>query len=266
MLFHPILVAMRCPTCSALNPDDAQWCGQCMKRFTSAAPPPPPPPLMHPNPSAGSGNPRDAGGAGIGVAPRPGLEAGAGAAVVAAAAGVGTVVGPGGPPRSAVGLERGAFKVTEAGVLWRCTSCDSENPLDAGTCGVCGQALAATLRPPAPERPARDPGTTTMISLFFPGAGHGYLGMWGQAVARAAISVWVVLTALIGAIQGATLLAVVFGVAATGLWLLAAHDSYREALGEPNAVILKGKLFLYLVLGLLVLLFILLFTAALSTR
>jgi hypothetical protein len=105
-----------------------------------------------------------------------------------------------------------------------------------------------------------------MISLFFPGAGHGYLGLWGQAIARGVISVWVVLTALIGAVQGAAMVAVVFGVAAIGLWLLAAHDSYREALNEPNAVILKGKLFLYLVLGLLVLLFILLFSTALSAR
>lgn len=174
------------------------------------------------------------------------------------------------PPAAAVGTERGAFKVTERGIVWRCVRCDSENPLDASICAICGAPMADTLRPPEPELPPRDPNTVAMVSLFFPGAGHAYIGMWGQAVARASISLWVIFTALMGAVQkdiaGGTLLAVVFGLVAFALWIIAAHDSYREARREKRQVILQGRRFLFTVMGLLGLLFLLLVTTALSAR
>lgn len=107
---------------------------------------------------------------------------------------------------------------------------------------------------------------TALVSLFMPGAGHAYLGMWGQAIARGAISIWVVFTALIGAIQGSVMLGVVFGTAAVALWAVAAHDAYREASGAPSAVLLKGRIFLYVVLGLLLLLMVMLFLGAMQAR
>jgi hypothetical protein len=75
----------------------------------------------------------------------------------------------------------------------------------------------------------RDPGTVTLMSLFFPGAGHAYLGLWPQAIARG----------VIGALVG---------------WALSAHDAYREATGRRYAVILKDRGFLFVVLGILLLL------------
>ncbi|HEX2059046.1 MAG TPA: hypothetical protein VHI71_11850 [Actinomycetota bacterium] len=221
---------LRCPSCGAKNPPDAEWCGQCLKRFE--APPPPPP------------------------APEPAADA--------APAG-----GDQPAPQIKPGVERGRFRSTEEGILWRCSSCDNENRLEEQACTVCGTPFAESVRPPGPERPQRDPGTTALVSLFFPGAGHAYLGLWAQAFARGVISVWVVLMAVFFAIGGegrSTPIAALFGAAAFGLWFAAAHDAFREANGETRQVLLQGRRFTYLVLGLLMLLLASLFLTAFSNR
>jgi ribosomal protein L40E len=150
--------------------------------------------------------------------------------------------------------------VGEGGVTWRCALCETENPIEASQCRACGASFADTVRPPAPERVRRDPNTAAMVSLFFPGAGHAYIGLWGQAVARAVTTVWVVVVVLVAALQGglagAGTIPILFSLVAFGLWIVAAHDAYREARVEPHLVILKPRYFLYLVMGLLLLLFI----------
>lgn len=166
-------------------------------------------------------------------------------------------------PSHVVGIKRGAFSVTESGITWSCKACDSENPMDVAACVVCGSKLADTLRPPEPQRPPRDPNMTALVSLGFPGAGHAYLGLWPQAIARGVLQLWVVAAALIGAISGSTLLGVLFGIASFALWLVSAHDAYREASGQPGLVLLKGRVFLWLVLGLLSILMITVVTTAL---
>ena len=223
---------VRCPSCGAKNPPDAEWCGQCLKRFEA---PPPPPPLAETAPPG---------------APPPPASAEE-------------------RPQVKPGVERAGFRSTEDGILWRCSSCDTENALEEQACTVCGTRFAESIRPPAPERPVRDPGTTALISLFFPGAGHAYLGMWAQAVARAVVSIWVVLMALFFAIGGegkSTPVAILYGAASFGLWFVAAHDAFREANGEPNQVVLQGRRFTYLVLGLLMMLLASLFLTAFSNR
>ena len=169
-------------------------------------------------------------------------------------------IAPGGSGAAAGGGTSGAFTITETGISWMCSRCETVNPLDASVCSVCGTTFADVVRPPD-DRPERDPNTVAMYSLFFPGAGHWYLGLTGQAVARGVLSVWVVLVALLAAVAGSVLMGVVFGLAALGLWIAAAHDAYREARHEPAAVILKGRTFLYLVLGLLLLMVVLLVAA-----
>lgn len=154
--------------------------------------------------------------------------------------------------------------MTERGVVWTCPRCETQNPLDVQACTVCGTTFAEAVKGPEPERPQRDPGTAALVSLFLPGAGHGYLGLWPQAVARAVISAWVVLTALLGAIQGTIPITLVFGLAAVALWVLAAHDAYREAQGDPASAILKGRLFMYVVMGLLGMLFVMLVATAMQ--
>lgn len=236
----------RCPHCGGLNPVAADWCGQCLERFTPlpvAEPEPEPVPV---------------------VAPEGAVELGGDASPAPA------------PPRTsagisaaAVGTTHGVFTVREHGVVWTCSRCDNENPLDAQVCEVCGTRMSDVVEPP-PERPQRDPGTAAMVSLFFPGAGHGYLGLWGQAVARGVLHLWVLMVVLVSLVQrgegGSTLIGIVFALVATALWAASAHDAYREARNEPNQALIKGKVFLYLVLGLLMLLMVMLTASGLSAR
>jgi len=130
-------------------------------------------------------------------------------------------------------------------------------------CEVCGSRFADVIRPEE-QGPQRDPNTVALYSLFFPGAGHWYIGQKGQAIARGVLSVWVVLVALLAAIGGSNLMAIVFGIVATVLWFAGAHDAYREARKESGMVLLKGRAFLYLVLGLLLLMVVLLVSAGLQ--
>ncbi len=229
----------RCPNCGGLNPLSAEWCGQCLERFAPKVGSAPAPPA--PTPSELAAAPAPPGGA----TPTPPLRT------------------------PAVGVSHGAFTVREHGVVWTCSRCETENALDSQTCSVCGTTFAEVVRPKV-ERPQRDPGMAAMVSLFLPGAGHAYLGLWGQAVARAVITLWIFFVVLISLLQrgqaGSARVAVVFGIAATALWVVAAHDAYREAREEQGLVLLKGKVFLYTVLGLLVLLVVLLMSSGLSAR
>ncbi len=173
------------------------------------------------------------------------------------------------PGTSEGGVRRGAFIVGRDGISWTCRRCEVVNPFDARLCSVCGATFAEVLREPPRERPERDPGTAALVSLFFPGAGHGYLGLWGQAAARGILSGWVVLVTLFAAAQrvsGSSIIAISYGLAAFALWGVASHDAYREARGEPQAVILKNKHFLHVVLGLLGMLMVIVFAAALGAR
>jgi hypothetical protein len=127
---------------------------------------------------------------------------------------------------------------------------------------VCGARFADIVQPPE-ERPVRDPNTVALYSLFFPGVGHWYLGLKSQAIARAIVSSWVFGIAILAAVAGSTALAVAFLAAAFGLWAVTAHDAYREARGETGQVILQRRVFIYLVLGLLLLMGIQLVSASL---
>ena len=252
---------MRCPNCGALNRADAQWCNQCLERFVKPEPEPAPPargpapplevvedPLGTPI-DVGLPSDRDAGTARGG----PAAESASPTSTIT-------------PPPHAVGTERGAFRVKEDGVVWVCSRCEAENALEVEACRVCGSTFAETVRPKV-ERPERDPGTAALLSLFLPGAGHAYVGLWGQGIARAVVSVWVIVVLLVAFLQrgdpGTSLIAIVFGLVAFALWGVAAHDAYREARREETLVLLKGRAFLYVVLGLLVLMLILLTAAGL---
>jgi ribosomal protein L40E len=255
---------MRCPNCGALNRADGQWCNQCLERFVE----PEPEPAVRRSGQAPLevvedplGTPIDIGlPSDLDDAARPREEA-----ATQAATPTSTIT----PPPAAVGTERGAFRVKEDGVVWVCSRCESENPLEVQACAVCGTTFAETVRPKA-ERPERDPGTAALLSLFIPGAGHAYVGLWGQGIARAVVSLWVIVVVLLSFLQrgneGASLIAAVFGLVAFALWAVAAHDAFREARREETLVLLKGRAFLYLVLGLLVLLLILLTASGLSAR
>lgn len=225
---------VRCPACGGLNAADAPWCGQCLKRFDAPAPPPPP------------------------VAPVPDAQV------------TGVPTPPASPPTGIKpGVEHGSFRSTTAGILWRCSACETENPLEETSCRVCGKAFAEAVKPPPKPRVERDPGTVAMVSLFFPGAGHAYLGMWPQAIARGVVSLWAGLMTLffaVGGNGGSLGVAALFGLVTFALWVVAAHDAFREASDEPRQVLLHGRRFTYLVLGLLMLLLASMFLSALTNR
>jgi ribosomal protein L40E len=249
-----VALTKRCPKCGASNPETAEWCSLCLERFEAPAPP------ELPEPSAGTQIEAP-------VAP-PGQatpDAGAPAAPEKLV-----------PPRSsgaaaaaAITGEPGAFEVTEEGIRWVCRVCGTPNGIEVQVCEVCGATFADHVRPKA-ERPTRDPSTAALVSLFFPGAGHAYVGLWGQAVARAVLSLWVLLVVIVGILDkdvpGSLVMATIFGIAALGLWMIAAHDAFREASNDTGRVLLRGKRFLYVVLGLMALLFVAMFIALLSAR
>lgn len=168
-----------------------------------------------------------------------------------------------GPAAPTVAQKRGVFTVDESGITWHCTICDHQNPLDAPVCAVCGALFADVVRPATP-RIERDPNTVAMYSLFFPGAGHWYLGLKAAAIARGVISTYAILVAVLGAIGGSSLMAGTFTTAAFALWIVAAHDAYREARREEAQVLLKPRTLVYVMLGLLVLSGVLVVSAGLS--
>jgi ribosomal protein L40E len=227
-----VALTKRCANCGASNTETAEWCSQCLERFDSAVP----------EPAVVGGPP----------AP-PGEAAPAGAE----------------KKRSSPPVDTGAFQVTEEGINWVCRTCGSANSIDVFTCSVCGTTFAEHVRPES-ERPQRDPATTAMISLFFPGAGHAYLGMWGQAVARGVLSLWVLLVAVVGLVDkdvpGSLVMASFFGFVALLLWIVAAHDAFREATNDTGRVLLRGRRFLYLVLALMALLFVAMLVALMTAR
>ena len=220
----PIIEELRCPACGGLNRAGAQWCGQCLERFAPPAP------------SEVDAPRSDWTGVGVTRGAEPGAPP------------------PPPVPGATVTASAGAFTVSSDGITWTCEQCDTVNSLDGEVCSVCGTSFAELLRPPEPDRPKRDPNTVALVSLFFPGAGHGYLGLWGQALARGIVGLWVAAVTIISGVQGGVgMMTALFGVIAFALWLIAAHDSYREACGAGGLVILKQKYFLWVVLGILML-------------
>jgi hypothetical protein len=274
----------KCPGCGATNRAGAQWCGQCFaapapapeerSAATSPEPPPPPETAAGARPSTptsleeallllakksvatpqAEARPRAA------QAPPP--PAPAGLTDRSATRGSGPAV-----PTEAPEADAGSFSVRAEGITWACKWCEARNPLAEQVCSVCGAGFGEIFKEEK-LRVARDPGTVALMSLFLPGAGHAYMGLWGQAVARAVISLWALLVCFFSAVQGGRglILAVVFGVIAFALWVIAAHDGYREASGTSTLALIKSNHFLYLVLGLLGLQISMVFFVALTAR
>lgn len=221
----------RCPACGGLNRADSDWCGQCFAPLATPESTPAPTAAVPPDSTIRPGGRRAED-----IQPIPGL----------------------GERQADPGPRGDIFSVEEGGgISWQCAQCATTNSLDADACIACGTSFVTTMKPVEPMRAEPDPGTAAMLSLFMPGAGHGYLGLWGQAVARGVLGLWVSGIVLLAGLQngaGSGLIAVVFGAASFGLWIVTAHDAYREASHDPRAVILKGRTFLFTVLALLVML------------
>ncbi len=256
---------IRCPSCGGLNPEKADWCGQCLRRFT----PPPAPEPATPGPGAAEGlAPVDPGVSSEVVSEPDAASLYLVEALPTAADAAPKPHGSGARVSAPPGVEttRGPFTVSERGVTWTCATCGSVNPMETEICSACGSTLHRTLSPDdGGPRKQRDPRLTAMVSLAYPGVGHAYLGMWGQAIARVTIATWMLAAVIAGLsveAAGARVLAVVFVLIAVGMWGVSAHDAFREAQNQQRLTILKGRAFLYLVVGLLALLFLQLFLGA----
>jgi TM2 domain-containing membrane protein YozV/ribosomal protein L40E len=285
--------AVRCPDCGGLNPVGAKWCGQCLRRFGAPPPPPPPPPapvtFLETRPATAASDIAAVTGseqaavndyfaeATDHLAPpdqtRPAADALSVDPLGQDPLGLDPLginnaeehIAPVVPLASHVRAPE--LSSSESAVTWTCRMCETPNPLTADTCAVCGSTFSDTMRPPE-SQVTGDPNQAALYSLFFPGAGHAYLGQWGQAVARAIMSAWVLLVTvflLFGASGGSNkVFAAVFALVATALWLTAAHDAFREASGQQSLVILQGRRYLYVTGTLMGLLFLMLLAGAVT--
>ena len=217
--------ATRCPSCGGLNPAGAQWCGQCLVSFQEPARATEP--EMADDSVSGFFDPL--------TAPQDSL------------------------PFDRKVEPRGAFVVAGNDILWTCSACRNENPLRAMSCEACGSSFADTVAQVDSPKGARDPRTAALYSLLFPGAGYFYLGLVGQGIGRAVMSIWVTLVAAVALLSGgggpSLFLWTSFGLAAVSLWLATAHDSYMEASGRSGLIFLTGRRSLYVTLALVAVLF-----------
>ena len=275
----------RCPHCGGSNKDDARWCGQCLEKFEMPEGEDEAPaldaakllssladdtltslPVVKP-PQSTDANPEvKLDSAPTKWAPKSPVEPNRSVAAVSTA----DASAPGNIAKTSNATgDTGAFHVGEDGITWTCLRCESVNAMAESACTACGTTFAEAIKPPEPKGPKRDPKTTAIISLVLPGAGHAYLGMWPEGIARAIISTWVVVMTVFSAMQGAGpagTMSFLFGFVATALWLVSAHDAYREADGNSKEILLKRSFFLYLVVGLLLMSMVMIFSTALSAQ
>jgi hypothetical protein len=194
----------RCPRCGALVSAEADWCGQCYEPLPRVSETSPAPGVAPPDVADRS------------APPGPGITEPAAPATVQVA-----------------GIER-----THEGTVWTCPSCQQKNPIEIGTCPVCGTSFARLFQEPE-IAPDVQPSTALALSLLLPGLGHWKLGRRGDAFARIVLFVWSLGTVLLLALarRGSGLGAIgslflLFVVAALALWVESPLDAYRIASEE----------------------------------
>jgi hypothetical protein len=200
--------------CGALNPDGADWCGQCLMRFGT------PIPLVAP--VRPEGTERSA-------APDP-PEGVAGAD--------GATSAPARPPDLGrtvavrlVSSSSGRVRRVDGRLEWACPSCDGINPIEEQVCPVCGSPVLDLFRVPAPPRPPRRAGVAFGLSLV-PGLGCWYAGSLAVGLIRLLLAgTWLAALVVVWPRQEPALVVVkaAFLVALVGLWVVSAVDAWRLA-------------------------------------
>lgn len=231
---------MRCPTCNALNPDSAEWCTQCFTSLRAPEPvvdvPPDPQPEATPQPD-------------VGDVPPASTDADAAPQLV----------------------QRGnaTFRKTAEGLDWQCGRCDTFNPIEVQRCTTCGYGFGDTVRgPQEADVPDVDENVALLASAVLPGAGHVLAGRTATGVARGVIFLlfvvggWLLLREA-GATGQGPLPAVPLLLGALVIWVTTAFDAVLAARGEQRQL-LEGRVFFWLVVGVLGLLMAAFAVAALS--
>jgi hypothetical protein len=112
---------VRCPSCGGLNALDADWCGQCNRRFR--------PPAQRLKTGTAANDP----------------------SYIEALAGL--LVGPDGVPEG--GMER-VFRLEGESPAWICAGCVAENQLESTSCRQCGRPFGETVKAVVEQVAAED--------------------------------------------------------------------------------------------------------------
>ena len=183
----------KCQGCGATNRTGAQWCGQCFDPATTTGPRPGSRTTAESPPESALAEPDEPAHTGAPQAYPTTLEDAllllakkSGGATTPATAARQPDTPDSGPEANEV--DAGAFSVRAGEITWVCKWCEARNLLAEQSCSVCGAGFGEVLKEEK-QQVARDPGTVALISLFLPGAGHVYMGDWGQGVARAVVSI-----------------------------------------------------------------------------
>ena len=144
---------------------------------------------------------------------------------------------------------------------WTCTICGAVNPVAEDVCRDCGTSLFDSLRRSegdARQQALEDKSSNVAAALsLVPGAGHFYLGLVGQGVARFILFIWWFGSAAVlpDSRGPVAIVRVLLFLGAVALILVTALDSYRAVEEPGSGPILDRRLMLYsslAVVGLLV--------------
>lgn len=215
---------MRCPSCDARNPDEADWCTQCFAR-------------LRPEPEPDHTRlPVDD------VVPEPDASPVAVPATGVEADDAGELLQSGG----------GRFRRHEGEIEWRCEVCQSWNLVGLARCTVCGAGMDGPSEL-APVQQRASSSVVLLLSALLPGAGHAALGQMATAWARG-------LTYLLWVVGGTALLVTALGsgesalpgmiplLGAMVLWAVTLLD-VQSLLAYRTRQILDARVFLWLVVG-----------------
>jgi len=159
-----------------------------------------------------------------------------------------------------------------AGAGWTCSVCGAVNPVAEDVCRDCGTSLFDSLRRSegdARQETLENKSSNVAAALsLVPGAGHFYLGMVGQGVARFILFTWWFgLAAVLPDSRGpVALVRVLLFLGAMALILVSALDSYRAVEEPGSGPILDRRLMLYSSLAVVGLLVAGVFSAVISAR
>ncbi|MGH2783648.1 MAG: zinc ribbon domain-containing protein [Actinomycetota bacterium] len=128
---------------------------------------------------------------------------------------------------------------------WTCPACDTPNPIEATSCARCGSSFNSFLSRTQERRaPAAPSGNPVVLSAVLPGLGHRSFGQAGPAAARALLYLWTLGLSLLLLIRppaaggtGVRLVAVVFLLAAAGVWVVSMMETMRLVAGDQRPVI-----------------------------
>lgn len=224
---------MRCPNCNALNPDAAEWCGQCFTRFDKT--------------KASVGVEADRRGQQAPVPapetpiPRPERK---------------RIIGLSELQEAPVIYDRGFLRQQRKLIGWQCGNCGRRNSMDTNMCVECGATLFASFdltrakqgaeEPKVEqERKPRPPSIAALLSII-PGLGQLYVGRIGDGIARLLVAAWWIPAGLFLATSGPLLwVGILFLLAMGGLVALSVADAYRQAIHPDAASLLTKQMLLY---------------------